>query len=125
MPLLRGSSVKPLPFRPPLKSFVPLVANKRERQYGNGPGAREAARGGVFRAQGVGLGRRVIHGAQPRKAAIFSLGVHQPRHLRGRSLRNVSIRLSSARPMPAKDDFLGWSLRISPFVFSFVPRSHE
>ena len=62
MPLLRGSSVKLLPFRAPLKIFVSLVANQRESRYGNGPGAHEATRGGVFRSQGVGLSPRYLRG---------------------------------------------------------------
>ena len=62
MPLLRGSSVKLLPFRAPLKFFVSLVANQRESQYGNGPGAHEAARGGVFRAQCVGFVAALFRG---------------------------------------------------------------
>ena len=64
-------------------------------------------------------------GADARKAAITSLGVCQPRHLRGRSFRYRSIRRSSRVPMRANDERLGWSLRISSLVFSFVPRSQE
>ena len=66
---------------------------------------------GEWRADGekaseTGVARRssAHHGAQPRKAAIFSLGVIHPRHFRGRSFRNISIRLSSSSPISAKDD---------------------
>ncbi len=71
------------------------------------------------------LRRPALHEAQTRKAAIFSLGVSHPRHFRGRSFQYVSIRWRSSPPISAKEDFLGWSLRISPLVFSFVPRSQE
>ena len=57
-----------------------------------------------------------IYGAQPRKAAIFSLDVIHPRHLRGRSFRDESIRLSSAAPISENDDFLGYILRIKPSI---------
>jgi len=36
---------------------------------------------------------------QPRKAASCSLDVIHPRHFRGRSLRNISIRLSASSPV--------------------------
>jgi hypothetical protein len=51
-------------------------------------------------------GTPLLTGAAPRKAASFSLGVDQPRHLRGRSSRKASLRLICARPIPAKDDLL-------------------
>ena len=38
----------------------------------------------------------------PGKAASFSLGVIHPRHFRGRSLRNISIRLSSSSPISTR-----------------------
>ena len=43
---------------------------------------------------------------QPRKAASCSLDVIHPRHFRGRSLRNISIRLSSPSPILAGGPWL-------------------
>ncbi len=68
---------------------------------------------------------RPAYGADTVKSVIFSLGVIHPKHLRGRSFTNMSMRLNSFWPIPANEDFFGWSRRISPLVFSFVPRSHE
>ncbi len=66
-----------------------------------------------------------FHGADARKAVIFSRGVIQPKHARGRSFKYLSIRSSSAPSISLKDDFFGCSLRIRPLMFSFVPRSQE
>ena len=71
------------------------------------------------------LQRPTLHGAEARKAVIFSLGVIHLRHFLGRSFRNLSMRLSAPFPIPRKEDFLGCSLRTKPLVFSLVPRSQE
>lgn len=67
----------------------------------------------------------VLQRALARKASIASLGVLHPRHFRGRSFRNSSIRVRPALPRPTNEEALGCSLRARPFVFSFVPRSKK
>ena len=99
--------------------FNPWGAMPCDGVNNSSPNAMRIPRGGILRLvpacgrgelEKTGLPNEllpVIHGAQARKAASFSLGVIQPRHLRGRSLRNLSIRLSSDSPISAKEDPLG------------------
>ncbi len=92
------------------------------------PGPEGVPRGGKVRAVPHGgwiLQRLALHEAKTRKAALFSLGVIHPRHLRGRSFKYSSIRWSSSSAISSKEDCFGWSLRTNPLVFSFVPRSQE
>ena len=106
------------PEKPPRGGlFNPWGDNALVGVNNSSPNGMRIPRGGILRLGANGRRARkmgspkglhpVIHGAQARKAVIFSLGVIQPRHLRGRSLRNVSMRLSSGSPIPAKEDPLG------------------
>jgi hypothetical protein len=124
------SGPPPIPPRQDVVSFRCL--RKSQGVWGTESPRSEVAKTkpGKFRFRlgrdGDGFSRsRGAHWAQTTKASIFSLGVIHPKHFRGRSLRNVSMRLRCAVVIFANEDLLGCSLRMSPLVFSLVPRSQE